>query len=41
VIYPDGVWYKVQTPEDVKEIMDEHIEGNRIVTRLAIYSHKS
>ncbi len=37
VVYPEGVWYRVQTPEDVKEIMDQHIEGGTIVQRLAIY----
>jgi len=30
VIYPDNVWYGAVTPDDVTEIMDEHIEvGNR------------
>ena len=41
VVYPDGVWYSVKTEEDVKEIMDEHIEGNKVVSRLAIYPDKS
>lgn len=36
VIYPDNVWYGGVTPEDVEEIMDEHIEGNSVVKRLEI-----
>ena len=41
VIYPEGIWYSVHTPEDVKEIMDRHVEGGEVVTRLAIYPDKS
>ncbi len=41
VIYPAGVWYRVSTPEDVKEILDQHIEAGKIVERLAIYPAKS
>lgn len=40
VVYPEGVWYRVQTPEDVREIMEEHIASGRIVARLAIYPPK-
>lgn len=36
VIYPDNVWYGAVSPDDVEEIMEEHIENNRIVTRLEI-----
>lgn len=36
VVYPDNVWYGAVTPDDVEEIMDEHIEGGKIVKRLAI-----
>jgi len=41
VVYPEGVWYHVENLEDVKEIMDRHIEGDEIVQRLAIYPDKS
>lgn len=41
VIYPEGIWYSVHTLEDVKEIMDRHVEGDEVVTRLAIYPDKS
>ena len=40
VVYPEGVWYRVQSPEDVREIMEEHIVSGRIVARLAIYPTK-
>ncbi|MEN6414537.1 MAG: 2Fe-2S ferredoxin [Veillonellales bacterium] len=36
VIYPDNVWYGHVTPDDVAEIMDEHIEGGKVVARLEI-----
>ncbi|MCA9735756.1 MAG: (2Fe-2S) ferredoxin domain-containing protein [Deferribacteres bacterium] len=34
VIYPEGVWYKEVTENDVEEIMDEHIIKGNIVERL-------
>lgn len=36
VVYPDNIWYGKVTPEDVEKIMDEHIEGGKIVTDLEI-----
>jgi (2Fe-2S) ferredoxin len=36
VIYPDGVWYKYQSEDDVEEILQSHIIGGTIVERLAI-----
>jgi (2Fe-2S) ferredoxin len=36
VVYPDAVWYGGVTPEDVDEIIDEHIVGGRPVQRLII-----
>lgn len=36
VIYPDNVWYGAVCPQDVEEIMDSHIEGGKVVTRLVI-----
>ena len=41
VIYPEGVWYRVPTLEDAREILDRHIAGGKIVERLAIYPEKS
>lgn len=34
VIYPQGVWYAGVKQEDVEEIIQEHLLGGRIVTRL-------
>ncbi len=36
VIYPDGVWYKEVTLDDVEEIVEEHLENGRVVSRLEI-----
>ena len=34
VIYPEGAFYCRVTPEDVAEIVEEHLYKGRIVTRL-------
>jgi len=36
LIYPDGVWYAQVRPEDVREIIQQHIIGGRVVERLAL-----
>jgi len=36
VVYPDNVWYKSLTVDDVETIMDEHIEGGTPVKSLEI-----
>ncbi|HEV8324548.1 MAG TPA: (2Fe-2S) ferredoxin domain-containing protein [Myxococcota bacterium] len=36
VVYPDEVWYRVSTKEEVDEVLDQHIVGGRIVQRLQI-----
>jgi (2Fe-2S) ferredoxin len=36
VVYPDNVWYGSVTPEDVPEILEQHIEGGTVVSRLAL-----
>ncbi|HKX83347.1 MAG TPA: (2Fe-2S) ferredoxin domain-containing protein [Pyrinomonadaceae bacterium] len=36
LVYPDGVWYAQVTPEDVPEIIEEHLENGRIIERLAL-----
>lgn len=38
VIYPEGVWYTVHTPEDVVEIMERHVVGGQVVQRLLMKS---
>lgn len=36
IVYPDNIWYGGVTPKDVEEIMDEHIEEGRPVSRLEL-----
>jgi len=36
IVYPDNVWYGSVTPDDVTEILDQHIEGGTVVSRLAL-----
>jgi (2Fe-2S) ferredoxin len=36
IVYPDGVWYKEVTADDVTEIVEEHLENGRVVDRLEI-----
>ena len=34
VIYPDNVWYTYQNEADIDEIVEKHLIGGEIVTRL-------
>jgi (2Fe-2S) ferredoxin len=34
IIYPEGVWYGRVMPDDVDEIIDEHLLAGRVVERL-------
>lgn len=34
VVYPEGVWYAKVKPDDVSEIVDEHLVAGRPVERL-------
>ena len=36
VIYPEGVWYKIETREDVDTIISEHLQNGKVVQRLAL-----
>ena len=36
VIYPEGVWYRYETLEDVDEILDIHLGGKGRVRRLLL-----
>ncbi|OUV99127.1 MAG: 2Fe-2S ferredoxin [Betaproteobacteria bacterium TMED156] len=36
VIYPEGVWYQYIDRSDIDEIIEKHIVGNEVVTRLLI-----
>ena len=36
VIYPEGVWYSVQSTFDIDDIITQHLQGGRIVERLRL-----
>jgi (2Fe-2S) ferredoxin len=36
VVYPEGVWYKEVTVDDVEEIVESHFENGKVVDRLVI-----
>jgi (2Fe-2S) ferredoxin len=36
VVWPDGVWYRDATPENMDRILDEHIIGGEVVEELRI-----
>lgn len=36
VVYPDGIWYHVETEADVQDIVEQHIIQGKPVQRLAI-----
>jgi len=29
VVYPQGIWYRVQTTDDVDRVLTEHVQGGR------------
>lgn len=38
VIYPEGVWYKIETRDDVDEILQTHLRDHQRVDRLLLGS---
>lgn len=36
VVYPDGVWYRPTTPEDIDEIVESHFTHGQRVDRLVM-----
>ncbi|MDH5748018.1 MAG: (2Fe-2S) ferredoxin domain-containing protein [Rhodospirillales bacterium] len=38
VIYPEGIWYRFETREDVDEILTKHVEKGERVPRLMLTS---
>ena len=36
LVYPEGIWYAQVQPEDVREIIEEHLEKGNVVRRLAL-----
>jgi (2Fe-2S) ferredoxin len=37
LVYPDGTWYGKVSPDDVPEIIQEHLQHGRVVERLALF----
>lgn len=40
VVYPEGVWYRAETREDIDEILISHIERGKPVERLMLGTNK-
>ena len=36
VVYPEGVWYTYVDKSDIDEIVDSHLIGGEVVTRLLL-----
>jgi len=36
VVYPDGVWYRPTTPDDIDEIVESHFTHGQRVDRLVM-----
>lgn len=36
LVYPEGVWYAQVRADDVKEIVEEHLENGKVVERLVL-----
>jgi len=36
VLYPEGVWYQLNTPADVDEVLAAHVQGGGRVARLQL-----
>ena len=36
VVYPEGIWYTYVDRDDIDEIISEHLQNGRVVSRLRI-----
>ena len=36
VVYPDGVWYHLESKRDVDEVIESHLVGGKVVDRLKV-----
>ncbi len=41
VVYPEGIWYRPTTPEDVDEIVESHFKNGKPVERLIMILTRS
>jgi len=41
VIYPEGIWYRPQTPDDIDEIVETHLKAGKLVERLVMVLTRS
>ena len=41
VVYPEGIWYRPATPEDIEEIVDSHFTQGKRVDRLVMVQSRS
>ncbi|MBF8267671.1 MAG: hydrogenase [Dehalococcoidia bacterium] len=39
VVYPEGVWYYGVQPQDIEEIVEEHLLSGRVVSRLLFHKY--
>lgn len=40
VIYPEGIWYVCQDTKDIDNILQQHIQGGKVVTALLMDNPK-
>ena len=36
VVYPDGIWYRMENRNDVDDILEQHLQGGNPVDRLLL-----
>lgn len=41
VVYPEGIWYRPTTPEDIDEIVESHFKQGKLVERLVMILTRS
>lgn len=41
VVYPEGVWYRYETQQDIDEIIEQHLQAGCIAERLLLDKERS